>query len=222
MCQGRRDASSSPSEYSFLSTEPASLSNATSASSLPNCVSWEAFWNDALTCSVDHPQFHDHVCEIVGASGDSALDVCNKYFRLIHHWLPIVPRHTAYEPLTELGTVVPAEISLLLLCMHLINQVPSHGSQWSEQQKTLYVVTKTTHAQAQSILPASSELVQAGLLIATYEHSHGLRDAAYLSLGSCFRTAHVLGLHKAHNNARTSIKQAEDWNLWWGCIAREK
>lgn len=72
----------------------------------------------------------------------------------------------------------------------------------------------------------SLHLVQAWLLMATFEMGHGLESAAYLSIGTCARTAMLLGIHQVQHNQR---KDHADWvaleeqaRVWWGIVILER
>ncbi|EHL03661.1 hypothetical protein M7I_0306 [Glarea lozoyensis 74030] len=73
----------------------------------------------------------------------------------------------------------------------------------------------------------STDLIQAGLMIAVYEHSQAMHRDAWLTVGTCARMGHLLGLH-------TLIKQVsppegsqragfeEKRRLWWIIVVLER
>ena len=65
-----------------------------------------------------------------------------------------------------------------------------------EDLQTLYLTTKMLFAHAQASISTSTSLIQASLLIATYEYGHGLIEAAYISVGTCARMGYTAGLYK--------------------------
>ena len=72
-------------------------------------------------------------------------------------------------------------------------------------------------------------MIQAGLLIATYEYGHGLLEAAYVSIGTCARMGFIAGLHGGQfgrpspgGQSSPLLKEDEEHNLWWGIIVSER
>lgn len=72
-------------------------------------------------------------------------------------------------------------------------------------------------------------MIQAGLLIATYEYAHGLIEAAYISIGTCARMGYAGGLHTGQLGQSSSggqssptLKEEEEHNLWWGIVICER
>ena len=72
-------------------------------------------------------------------------------------------------------------------------------------------------------------MIQAGLLIATYEYAHGLTKAAYISIGTCARMGYAGGLHRGQldwsslgGHLSPTLKEEEEHNLWWGIVICER
>ncbi|KAH8806334.1 hypothetical protein F5882DRAFT_496594 [Hyaloscypha sp. PMI_1271] len=79
----------------------------------------------------------------------------------------------------------------------------------------------------QSTGKVSMELVQAGVLVACYEHCQALHQDAWLSIGACVRMAHLMGLHTVLRNMLP--KERNERNileskrcLWWGIVVIER
>ena len=95
--------------------------------------------------------------------------------------------------------------------------------------QTLYLTTKMLFAHAQASISTSTSLIQASLLIATYEYGHGLIEAAYISIGTCVRMGYTAGLHKGKFGCSSlgcqswpTLKDEEEHNLWWGIVICER
>jgi hypothetical protein len=105
--------------------------------------------------------------------------------------------------------------------MALVSQHPSSSSGMQGNQEAIYISAKMLFAQVQASVPPSLPLVQAGLLISTYERGHNLFEAAYISIGICARMAFAIGLQRRRitveefNNEAWSQRE-EERNLWWG------
>ena len=171
---------------------------------------------------------HLQVCHIIGAYGKYVDDISVRYFQGVHRWLPVISRHRFHDRLVNFQDPATADFSILLLTMCLITSQPALGSEdESSNQETLYLTTKMLFAHAQAFNPNSTNMIQAALLIATYEYAHGMSDAAYISIGTCARMAFAAGLQKSRVpqmfiDDRSRLKDAEEKNLWWGIVICER
>jgi hypothetical protein len=72
----------------------------------------------------------------------------------------------------------------------------------------------------------SLHLVQAWLLMATFEMGHGLDAGAFLSIGTCARLAMLLGMddnRDLRNQSSTDwIEVEEKRRVWWGIVIVER
>ena len=71
------------------------------------------------------------------------------------------------------------------------------------------------------------ELVQAGLLIAIYEHARGMQRDAWLTVGNCARIGHLLGLHTLlrqlpPRDVEQRVELEDRRRLWWGVVVLER
>lgn len=78
----------------------------------------------------------------------------------------------------------------------------------------------------QSTSEVSVELVQAGVIIAGYEHCQALHREAWLTIGGCARMGNVLGLHLSLKEWESGKEMKEEWEvkrcLWWGIVVLER
>ena len=72
-------------------------------------------------------------------------------------------------------------------------------------------------------------MIQAGLLLATYEYAQGLVEAAYVSIGTCARMGYAGGIHVGQLGRTPlgcqlplTLKEEEERNLWWGIVVCER
>ena len=71
------------------------------------------------------------------------------------------------------------------------------------------------------------ELVQAGILVACYEHCQALHQDAWLSIGACVRMAHLMGLQTELRKMPPTGKDERNMLdtkrcLWWGIVVIER
>lgn len=81
------------------------------------------------------------------------------------------------------------DIAMLFLAMRLMISSPQ-----GDQAEPLYRLCKSFLASLEAAGCASYQYLQALLLVAIYEHSHGIYPAAWMTVGTCARYAEFLGL----------------------------
>lgn len=145
----------------------------------------------------------------------------------MHRWCPIIDNKELYDRLSRLRTSPTADFSILTLTIHLISQLYGQIPRERDGLERLYYTTKGLHSILMSTGRLSIEFIQAGLLLAAYEHFQALHDAAYQTLGACARMGYTLGFHKslspdilpdAHANAVAERQR----QVWWGIIIFER
>jgi hypothetical protein len=167
------------------------------------------------------------VHHIIQATGQYVDDVSVLYFQGMHRWVPIISRKRFNENLIHSRGPPTADFSILLLCMCLITYCPKQASFATPDLETLYLTTKTLFAQLQGSISASTNLVQAGILLSGYEYAHGRADASFISIGTCARMAYALGFHKSDpsiwsSDTEAALKAEEEKNVWWAIVIFER
>lgn len=119
-----------------------------------------------------------------------------------------------------------AEMSLLALCMRLINDVPKNTG--SESMRTsLYVNAKCLASYIEADGRLTIRLVQSLLLIGLYELGHGFENSACISINHTAAVAQALGIKKlceeSYNPAEyTGWDIEEARRVWWGIIIMDR
>jgi hypothetical protein len=157
-----------------------------------------------------------------------ASDFMQTYFRTLHHSLPIINQEMFRWKLESHAS--DSHFSTLLLSFFLITQLtpkvnPNPSSNFGEQE--LYPTVKSFYSLLQSTGKVSMELVQAGVLIACYEHCQGLHQDAWLTIGACVRMGHLMGLQTILQKTLPEEKNERDIletkrRLWWGIVVTER
>ncbi|OKL61552.1 hypothetical protein UA08_03458 [Talaromyces atroroseus] len=164
------------------------------------------------------------ILRMMQTTGQFVDDISARYFRGIHAFVPVVSHRRIHDQLVDFGTPPPAGFSILLLSMCLITYHPEFASPVPDplDRETLYIATKTLFAQVQVSFPPSLDLIQAGIILATYEYANGKLHDAFSSIGLCARMGYTARLHLAKPvqdmNAEVYRKAQEDANTWWGII----
>jgi hypothetical protein len=107
--------------------------------------------------------------------------------------------------------------------MRVITQHPPTALHIDKDHDVLYLAFKTLFTQVRLLIPSSMYLIQAGIIIASYEHAHGMIEAAYDSIGICARMAFAVGLQnircsKALQGTDVWYEDEEALCTWWGLM----
>ena len=161
------------------------------------------------------------VSEALG-SRDNIEHVVARYFSTTNTWFAIVDR-VEFETLLNNTWVVPsAEMSVLLLGMSLITRLPQNNN-LNGMADSVYLSVRAMLSVVKAKVCLSIPLMQAELLIAMYETSHGMHEQAYMSVGSCFQISRALGwwdknFWSGQRRAGMSINPQLCSALWWATV----
>jgi hypothetical protein len=143
----------------------------------------------------------------------------------MHSFTPILSTSLFHEQLPHLAAFPSATFSILLLSMALVTYHPSLVmSSSTVDQETLYLTTKSLYAQAKSTFSDSLPLIQAGIIIASYEYATQRVDEAFCSISVCARMGYASGLHAVSltEGSDHHPQTAEKNNTWWGIVIAER
>ena len=146
-----------------------------------------------------HTNSQQDVLELLG-DGSSVQNSINEFFETVHTWLPIVSKkrlnRNMLNPMWEAGP----DLALLFLCMKMANSRSHEGMDHS--QNPVYTTAKRFVALLEAGGMVSLTMLQAYLLIATYEMGHSIYPAAWMTVGSSIRYGQLLGLHDLERGPR--------------------
>ncbi|KAL2271008.1 hypothetical protein VTJ83DRAFT_379 [Remersonia thermophila] len=150
------------------------------------------------------------------------LEAVAEYFAGVHAWFPIVDRSRVEQELEESWGNLPAETSVLVLCMTLIARPPAPQSNKGIHD-AVYHTVKGVLSTVQSTVALSIPLLQSELLLALYEFAQNKPLHAYLSVGRCLHMTRVLGWHEqAFWCLGGDIAKAKELKrcslLWWALV----
>ena len=126
--------------------------------------------------------------------------------------------------MTEFSKTKQPDFAVLLLGVCLLIRYAATDT----GEDPLYKIVKGEYWHLCSCLEASIELVQAGVLIACYEHASGMAEAAYGTIGLSARMGSWMGLHNQRlesdlpKDSDAWLENAERFNLWWGIVIRDR
>ena len=148
-----------------------------------------------------------------------------KFFASVQTWLPVVSRLRFFDKLQHHeGDCFQKTAHTLLACtMLLIIHVPDQALD-NVARDPLYLKVKRLILLSELECKASLDLVQARLLLASFEFGHGIKPAAYVSIGSCARLAIMLGLDggQLSDEVLHSACMEERRRTWWGIVILER
>ncbi|KAH7413374.1 hypothetical protein BKA64DRAFT_638037 [Cadophora sp. MPI-SDFR-AT-0126] len=174
-------------------------------------------------------QLTEQCWSIISRDGaeDGILSSCSLYFQFVHGWFPIISKESLLDQILQQRSSPKGEVAILVLAIHLVSQMYTKHPRDKGDLERLYYTAKGLSGNFLSTGRSSIEMVQAGLLLAFYEHSQALHDAAYQTLGACARMGYVLGFDKSLNEDVLSDPAAEgitarQRQVWWGVILLER
>jgi len=195
--------------------------------SLPGCFEGPSLSRGELRLLDLDEQLTMQAFEIMTRNGDDITSICERCFKITEKWLPIIDKTEFFVRLEQLQTSPNASFSTLVMSMCLYAQQSSAILGRNSRVESLYYTTKCFYSLLQSSGRVSLELLQAGLLIAIYEHSQALCEASALSISICARIGYALGLHRTIQPGIGSgdmpKKDLEERRrVWWGIFILER
>jgi hypothetical protein len=178
-----------------------------------------------------HPCFDTRsvvpIYTIFNAVRNEIENVCALYLRTTNSWLPIITDVRLHDHLAYLGENPDPEICTLILCIYLVTQAPAHATEEGTNLESLYSILKPFHSSLQSMSMPSIPILQAGMLLAVYEQGQALDQLGYLSIGTCTRMGHAMGLQKTLQQDLSSAGAdraglEERKHVWWCVVILER
>ena len=172
-------------------------------------------------------QLTEQACDITSRDGDDIAISCSRYFITIHCWYPIIAKEELYERLEHLRSSPNADFTILVLTIYLVSRMYRQSLRPRDGLEKLYHTVKSFHSILLSTGRLSMDLVQAGLLLALYEHCQALHGVTYQTLGVCARMGYALGFHKTispdifPDTGDNSVIERQR-QVWWCIITLER
>lgn len=138
-----------------------------------------------------------NLMQLVEESSISMQEVTEKYFQTIHNWMPMIAKECFLGALENPPFPDPhSKITILLYAFYLVTSSPADDVTSAEQSR-LYLIVKYQFSLQLSLGEPSIELIQAGVLIALYEHIQNIPHKAYVTIGNCVKLANLYGFHNS-------------------------
>ncbi|KAF4768264.1 hypothetical protein HAV15_002727 [Penicillium sp. str.  len=167
------------------------------------------------------------IIRIIRLADQSVDDISMRYFRGIHTFIPVISPCRFHQEVLHSSTLPSATFSLLLLSMCLITYHPGLAESSSAiDHATLYLTTKSLYTQIQSSFPPSLHLIQAGIIIASYEYATKKINDAFASIAVCARMGYAARLHLINLveglDPMEYLQAEEQLSTWWGIVITER
>ena len=191
------------------------------SSSVPDVLPWQVLSFDATS----KPQSREaamctQICRLIEKTDSSTDEMVARFFQGIHRRIPILSQARFQDNVRHSTNHWRADFSILLLAICLVTYRKSFPSSPIDTE-SLYLATKMLFTQVQSLVPLSTSLIQAGVLISFFEYAHRLPDVAFISLGLCARMASAVDLDAADSSSSgTGVE--EERNTWWAIVILER
>jgi hypothetical protein len=164
----------------------------------------------------------DNIYNLMGRMSQSCSTLVTTYFSTVHRWLPIIDEKCFLERLQRRSFESDTNDFLLLMSVYLIVQRPDAQPGQETMDDDLYHAVRHFYFDAFADIGSSPsiQLLQGGVLIATYEYGHGMMDAAYTTLCSCLSASTSLGLHQPpYSELKLGSGIQKEWTLvWWAIV----
>lgn len=167
------------------------------------------------------------IIRIIRLTDQCVDDISMRYFRGIHTFIPIISPCRFHQEVIHSSTSPSATFSLLLLSMCLITYHPGLAKSSSAiDHATLYLTTKSLYTQIQSSFSPSLHLIQAGIIIASYEYATKKINDAFASIAVCARMGYAARLHLINSveglDPMEYLQAEEELSTWWGIVITER
>lgn len=153
---------------------------------------------------------------------------CSIYFQTFNQSLPIINEKDFYRKLVKGEVDRNSHYGSLLLGMFLITYLtPRLSTDSGESVEELYLILKSIFSLLQSTGKVTLELIQLGVLIASWEHCQALHQESWITIGGCIRVAHILGLHTCVRQVPTGDESDKvgfevTRCVWWCVVVLER
>jgi len=201
--------------------------------SAPSTKSFSAYHGSITSLHIPGQVSHDNwehnftsqVHDIFTASGKDAKTICQSYFTEFHPWLSFISEADFWRDFSSAGS--HPEFSTLLLSMYLMTHLPEQDFNHMESLDPVYSTAKNAWSCLQKYQEPSIVLIQAGLLIATYESGQALTEKSRTTMVACAEMGYKMRLHKSlRRNVEDDLCGQNELKaqrrLWWGIMGLER
>ena len=157
------------------------------------------------------------------AGGVDLEAVVDAYCTVAYNWLPILDKEQlrleTYRALTQTGNCDDI-LAIVWLCTHIFMQEPCGHLHHAVDSALYRTARRLVFVLQTSTYSSDIGLLQAGILLTSYEIGHGLINEAHGTLAVCTALAQQLSLHpdSVHSHGMAAQSCKTQLQLCWGAI----
>jgi hypothetical protein len=191
-------------------------------------------WSIDLFCAGEGipEMLFTYLSYLLDCSGLDIGTLCNKFAAGIGQWLPVIHIQSLVSRVApSFGNKTDADELILLLAVYLITVHPSSGNSVPPPHdlQSVYFMAKVCLTKVQMASSSTLKLVQAAVLISTYEYSSRKLESAFMTIETCVVMANLLELSPVGPEITTQqvdevkrVKAFEECNVSWGIVLMER
>lgn len=177
--------------------------------------------------TITYEAFGSQIFQTLRLIGDDMEPTCKEYFQRIHCWVPFIDQMEFWRRFSSLQINLDLEFSILLVGIYINAYTPTGSSHNIILVDSTYSIIKNIWSSLQMNKCPSILLIQAGLLLATYEHGQALKEISTLTIRTCVEMGHTLKLdHSLEANMTVELDQCREVaisrRLWWAVVIFER
>jgi Fungal specific transcription factor domain len=177
-----------------------------------------------------HDPFTSQASTLLAANGANGIDieaVCRRYFQTFHRWLPFICEECFWSYFSCSTSGTDSTFSALLLSIYLIASDPVQDNISGEFIESVYSAAKQVWLPLQNTRRPSIVLIQASLLLATFENGQALEETSRLTMSACISMAYAMRLDVSiKRKAMLDLNARDDLNtrrcMWWAIVILER
>lgn len=191
--------------------------------------------NDALilgfaSIETQSQAYHGRVCNLIKEHTHDFEDMVEEFFESYHKWVPIVHQESFRKHSNVTRTDICWGLTALTLSMCLITRPFMDGEAPDSLRVSLHKALRRLFWDPDSMAQPTLQLIQAGVLLSSYEYGQGTTDAAYMTICACLSMAQVCGLSKPPGGlVQMPLPLPGVWTpldegrrTWWAILIHER
>lgn len=150
--------------------------------------------------------------------------IMERYIEYVHHWLPVIDLDGINNRIksSRMLEVADAELTSLLLCIHLASQPSSAEIRNEAHMRKLYMQTLNIFFSLQLTRKFSIGTVQCGVLLAVYQIGAGMLSDAYVTLSTTTGLARAGRVQDCHHKNDEGDRSPEGRVVWWAIFLLDR
>lgn len=150
--------------------------------------------------------------------------LASQFFSSIHLWMPIISKQRFFNTLLSSPAIYRSDVALLCMSMKLVMWIPSPDC--PDSRPPIYVAARQFLYSVDISRYLTLPILQAAILITTFEIGHAIYPAAHTSISLCIEYATAMGLGwesvRWGENTLPWVETEERMRVWWAIVILER